>query len=79
MYYRDLMKIVWIWCCVILLILQHNEEVQKISAQLAWGHEKVESWYKNANGRVVNNSPFSLQKYWEVTHLLDPANYNMVS
>ena len=56
----------------------YNEQVQAISAQLA-GHEKVESWYKNAKGRVVNNSPFSLQKYWEVTHELDPTDYNMVS
>ena len=57
----------------------YNQQVQEISSQLAWGHEKVESWYKNANGRVVNNSPFSLQKYWEVTHVLDPADYNLVS
>ena len=57
----------------------YNQEVQEISSQLAWGHEKVESWYKNSKGRVVNNSPFSLQKYWEVTHVLDPADYNLVS
>ena len=57
----------------------YNKQVQAISAQLAWGHEKVESWYNNAKGRVVNNSPFSLQKYWEVTHELDPTDYNMVS
>ena len=46
----------------------YNEQVQSISAKLAWGHPGVQSWYKNSQGRVVNNSPFSLQKFWEVTH-----------
>ena len=56
----------------------YNKEVQAISKTLAWGHPNVESWYKNSSGRVVNNSPFSLQKYWEVTHELDLADYHVI-
>ena len=56
---------------------QYNEEVQAISKTLAWGHPNVESWYKNSDGRVVNNSPFSLQRYWEVTHDLDLNDYHI--
>ena len=55
----------------------YNEEVQAISRTLAWGHPNVESWYKNSGGRVVNNSPYSLQQYWEVTHDLDLNDYHL--
>ena len=53
----------------------YNDRVQAISEKLAWGHPGVQSWYKNSQGRVVNNSPFSLQQYWEVTHDLDLDDY----
>jgi 4-hydroxyacetophenone monooxygenase len=54
---------------------RYNDEVQAISEKLAWGHAGVQSWYKNSQGRVVNNSPFSLQRFWEVTHDLTPDDY----
>ncbi|NKB99010.1 MAG: NAD(P)-binding protein [Pseudomonadales bacterium] len=57
---------------------QYNEKVQAISKTLAWGHPNVESWYKNSDGRVVNNSPFSLQEYWAVTHSVDLADYHLI-
>jgi len=27
---------------------------------------------------VINNSPFSLQKFWAVTHDLEPADYRLL-
>ncbi len=54
---------------------EYNDRVQAISETLAWGHAGVKSWYKNSQGRVVNNSPFSLQKFWEVNHDLEPNHY----
>ena len=57
---------------------RYNEEVQRISRQLAWGHPGVQSWYKNSQGRVVNNSPYSLHRYWEVTHDLELADYTLI-
>ena len=56
---------------------EYNEQVQEISRTLAWGHPNVESWYKNSDGRVINNSPFSLQQYWEVTHDVDLDDYHL--
>ncbi|HSG90626.1 MAG TPA: NAD(P)/FAD-dependent oxidoreductase [Pseudomonadales bacterium] len=53
----------------------YNEKVQALSANLAWGHPGVQSWYKNSAGKVVNNSPYSLLEYWEVTHDLQQDNY----
>ena len=55
----------------------YNDEVQALSRQLAWGHAGVESWYKNSQGKVVNNSPYSLHRYWETTHELDMADYQL--
>ena len=54
---------------------EYNDRVQAISATLAWGHPGVQSWYKNSQGYVVNNSPFSLQKFWEVNHDLVADHY----
>lgn len=57
---------------------EYNDKVQAISRTLAWGHPNVQSWYKNSEGRVINNSPFSLQQYWEVTHDVDLADYHLL-
>ena len=54
---------------------EYNEEVQNLSKNLAWGHPGVESWYKNSDGKVVNNSPFSNLEYWSRTHDAEPNTY----
>lgn len=56
--------------------VEYNDEVQLLSENLAWGHPDVDSWYKNSKGRVVNNSPFCFQEYWERTH--DPKFENFI-
>ncbi|HCC43245.1 MAG TPA: monooxygenase, partial [Gammaproteobacteria bacterium] len=56
---------------------EYNEEVQSISETLAWGHPGVQSWYKNSEGKVVNNSPFSNLEYWARTHDVEPNRYLM--
>lgn len=54
---------------------EYNEEVQVLSQQLAWAHPDVKSWYKNSDGKVVNNSPFSNLEYWSRTHDVEPNRY----
>ena len=56
----------------------YNEDVQARSANLAWGHPNVQSWYKNSDGQVINNSPFSLQEFWEVTHDITPEDFELL-
>jgi 4-hydroxyacetophenone monooxygenase len=53
----------------------YNEKVQAISETLAWGHAGVQSWYKNSQGKVVNNSPFTFEEFWKITHDLAPEDY----
>jgi 4-hydroxyacetophenone monooxygenase len=33
-------------------------------AQLVWSHPGMNSWYKNAHGRVLTTSPRRLVDYW---------------
>jgi 4-hydroxyacetophenone monooxygenase len=54
---------------------EYNEEVQDVSRTLAWGHPGVQSWYKNSDGKVVNNSPFSNLEFWQRTHDVEPNRY----
>ena len=54
---------------------EYNDEVQSISRTLAWGHPGVQSWYKNSDGKVVNNSPFSNLEFWQRTHDVEPNRY----
>ena len=42
---------------------------------MAWGWSDVNSWYKNANGRVAQNWPFTLLEYWQRTLAPDPDDF----
>jgi 4-hydroxyacetophenone monooxygenase len=55
-----------------------NAEVDAGNRRMAWGVSTVNSWYKNANGRVSQNWPFSLLDYWRRTRAVDPLDYEPV-
>jgi 4-hydroxyacetophenone monooxygenase len=42
---------------------------------MAWGAPNVNSWYKNAKGRVTQNWPFSLLEFWQRTRSPDPEDF----
>ena len=52
-----------------------NEKVDAENRRMAWGASDVNSWYKNALGRVSQNWPFTLLEYWERTLRPDPEDY----
>jgi 4-hydroxyacetophenone monooxygenase len=56
----------------------YNARVDDANAQMAWGASTVNSWYKNASGRVTQNWPFSLLEFWERTRQPDPADYDLI-
>jgi 4-hydroxyacetophenone monooxygenase len=56
----------------------YNERVDAGNLQMAWGVSSVNSWYKNATGRVAQNWPFSLLEYWQQTKTPDPDDYEML-
>jgi 4-hydroxyacetophenone monooxygenase len=53
----------------------YNEAVDAENLRMVWGVADVNSWYKNANGRVAQNWPFPLVEYWKRTRAVDMADY----
>jgi 4-hydroxyacetophenone monooxygenase len=56
---------------------EEHARVDAANAQMAWGVSSVNSWYKNAQGRVTQNWPFTLLEYWDRTRAPDPAQYDV--
>jgi 4-hydroxyacetophenone monooxygenase len=52
-----------------------NVEVDAENRRMAWGASDVNTWYKNASGRITQNWPFTLLEYWRRTLEPDPADY----
>jgi 4-hydroxyacetophenone monooxygenase len=57
---------------------RYNVEVDAENLRMAWGVSNVNSWYKNAKGRVAQNWPFPLLEYWRRTRQVDPADYEVL-
>lgn len=55
----------------------YNERVDAANRRMAWGHSAVNTWYKNASGRITQNWPFSLLDFWQWTRTPDPADYDL--
>jgi 4-hydroxyacetophenone monooxygenase len=53
----------------------YNERVDAANRLMVWGAAEVNSWYRNAKGRVAQNWPFSLLEYWHQTQHPDPEDY----
>ena len=52
-----------------------NEKVDAANQNMAWGVPQVNSWYKNAKGRVSQNWPFRLIDYWNATQKPNPDDF----
>ncbi|WP_328310481.1 flavin-containing monooxygenase [Actinomycetospora sp. NBC_00405] len=53
----------------------YNARVDAGSARMAWGASSVNSWYRNATGRVSQVWPFTLIDYWRMVREPDLAEY----
>jgi 4-hydroxyacetophenone monooxygenase len=56
---------------------EFNELVDAENKAMAWGWSDVNSWYKNENGRVAQNWPFTLLEYWQRTLAPDPEDFDL--
>jgi 4-hydroxyacetophenone monooxygenase len=54
----------------------YNVEIDEGNLRRVWGVAHVNTWYKNAKGRITQNWPFSLQEYWDRSRRPDPADYD---
>ncbi len=55
----------------------YNRKVDAEFEGMVWMHPGVASWYKNAKGRVVTNSPWALSVYHKLTAEFAPEEYAM--
>lgn len=55
----------------------YNVDIDEANGRMAWGASSVNSWYKNASGRVAQNWPHSLLDYWQRTLAPDPGDYEL--
>ncbi len=53
----------------------YNVRIDDANRYMAWGASTVNTWYKNAKGRVTQNWPFSLLEYWEQTREPNANDY----
>ncbi len=56
---------------------QYNVEIDAGNQARAWGVSTVNTWYRNERGRVAQNWPFNLVRYWRQTRRPDPADYDL--
>lgn len=53
----------------------YNVRIDAGNKGMAWGQSGVNTWYKNASGRITQNWPFTLIEYWEQSKQPDPSHY----
>ena len=56
----------------------YNRRIDEGNRNMAWGASTVNTWYKNAKGRVTQNWPFSLLDFWRETRDPNPADYDFL-
>jgi 4-hydroxyacetophenone monooxygenase len=53
----------------------YNVMIDEGNHQMAWGVSDVNTWYRNAKGRIAQNWPFDLVRYWRQTREPRPDDY----
>jgi 4-hydroxyacetophenone monooxygenase len=46
---------------------EYNKRVDTAHERMIWTHRGMDTWYRNAKGRVVTNTPWRLLDYWRMT------------
>lgn len=46
---------------------EYNARVDAAHSRMIWSHRGMDTWYRNARGRVVTNTPWRLLDYWRMT------------
>ena len=55
----------------------YNRWIDEGNLQMAWGASNVRSWYKNSQGRVTQNWPFTLLEFWKRTQAPEKSDYTL--
>jgi 4-hydroxyacetophenone monooxygenase len=58
---------------------EYNAEVDELSGELVTALKGIDSYYRNARGRVVTNSPWTIREYWSLVREPKLADFNVTS
>ena len=53
----------------------YTARVADAHRRMVWSHQGMDSWYRNAAGRVVANLPWRIVDYWEMTRSANISDY----
>jgi 4-hydroxyacetophenone monooxygenase len=53
----------------------YNRRVDAAHERMVWTHPRMETYYRNAHGRVVVTTPFRVVDYWHMTRAADLGDY----
>jgi 4-hydroxyacetophenone monooxygenase len=56
---------------------EYNRRVDDAHSRMVWTHPAMDTWYRNARGRVVTNSPWRLIDYWQMTRAVNLTDYDL--
>ena len=57
---------------------RYNEWIDDGTTKVAWGRSAVSTWYKNVNGRITQNWPFTQVEFWQMTREPDATEFDFV-
>ena len=55
----------------------YNQRVDAAHDRMIWSHRGMNTWYRNAKGRIVTHSPWRLVDYWRMTRQPDLDEYHL--
>jgi 4-hydroxyacetophenone monooxygenase len=50
---------------------EYNARIDEAHKRMVWTHKGMDTYYRNAQGRVVVNNPFRMQEFWQLTDTAD--------
>lgn len=57
----------------------YNRRVDQAHSEMIWTHPGMSTWYRNAAGRVVTNTPWRLIDYWRMTREPNLGDFTVAS
>jgi 4-hydroxyacetophenone monooxygenase len=54
---------------------EYNARIDAAHERMVWTHPGMDTYYRNARGRVVVNNPFRMQEFWHLTASADVNDY----
>ena len=57
---------------------RYNDRIQAMHQKMIWSHPGMSTYFRNARGRIVTNSPWRLVDYWKLTREANLSDFSTV-